>query len=112
MKSIKNLERLQQIHQLIAIERTGSPLELANKLRVSERLVYNLIEQLKDFSAAIRYDRGRKTYYYGEDFRLEVNISVSVISNNEVTQIFGGSYFIKSNTRLLTTNSTIASTLT
>ncbi|NNK18879.1 MAG: HTH domain-containing protein [Maribacter sp.] len=102
MKTIKNLERLQQIHQLIEIERTGSPTELANKLRISQRLVYNLIEQLKDFKAAIRYDRGRKTYYYYEDFRLEVNISVSVMSNNEVTQIFGGSYFIKSNTRFLT----------
>jgi predicted DNA-binding transcriptional regulator YafY len=95
MKTIKNLERLQQIHQLIAIERTGSPSELASRLHVSERLVYNLIEQLKDFQAAICYDRGRKTYYYRDDFKLEVNISVSVISNNEVTHIFGGSYFIQ-----------------
>ncbi len=112
MKTIKNLERLQQIHQLIKIERTGSPSELARKLHVSERLVYNLIEQLKDYRASICYDRGRKTYYYYEDFRLEVNISVSVMSNNEITQIFGGSYFIKNKASFMTCNNSLVSTLT
>lgn len=109
MKTIKNLERLQQIHQLIDIERTGSPSELAGKLNVSERLIYNLIEQLKDFKAAICYDRGRKTYYYSDDFRLEVNISVSVMSNNEVTEIFGGSYFIKNKGTFMTCNNSLIS---
>lgn len=109
MKTIKNLERLQQIHQLIDIERTGSPSELAGKLNVSERLIYNLIEQLKDFKAAICYDRGRKTYYYSDDFRLEVNISVSVMSNNEVTEIFGGSYFIKNKGTFMTCNNSLTS---
>jgi hypothetical protein len=95
MKTIKNLERLQFIHSLIEVERTGTPLELARRMRISERLVYHLIEQLKDFKAAICYDRGRKTYYYNDDFQLQVSISVSVMSNNEVTEIFGGSYFKK-----------------
>ena len=30
-------------------------------------------------------------------FELNVSISVNVWTNNEVTQIFGGSYFLKSN---------------
>ena len=95
MKTIKNLERLQQLHLLIENERTGTPGELASRMHVSERLVYNLIEQLKDFNAAICYDRSRRTYYYCDDFQLQVSISVSVMSNNEVTSIFGGSYFLK-----------------
>lgn len=111
MKTIKNLERLQQVHQLIEIERTGTPTELARKLYVSERLVYNLLEQLKDFRASICYDRGRKTYYYCEEFRLEVSISVSVMSNNEVTQIFGGSYFIKNKDSFIAYNNPLTSTL-
>ena len=94
MKTIKNLERLQQLHLLIENERTGTPFELANRMYISERLVYNLIEQLKDFKAEICYDRSRKTYYYTDDFKLEVKISVSIMSKNEVTQIFGGSYFM------------------
>ena len=95
MKTIKNLERLQQIHSLIEKECTGSPAQMASRLHISERLVYNLIEQLKDFKARICYDRSRKTYYYSDDFQLQVSISVSVMSNNEITEIFGGSYFVE-----------------
>ncbi len=92
MKTIKSLERLQQLHSLIVKERTGSPKDLARRMNISERLVYLLIEYLKDYNADIRYDRSRQTYYYSEDFELDIQISVSVISNNERTEIFGGSY--------------------
>ena len=89
MNSIKNLERLQKLHLLIEQEATGSPKELATRMHVSERLVYNLIEHLRDYEAKISFDRKRKTYFYSESFHLEVNISVSVISNNQLTRILG-----------------------
>lgn len=95
MKSIKNLERLQQLHELIDSKNTGSPGELAEKMNISKRLVFNLLDQLKDFEASICYSRKNRTYYYCEDFELHVNISVSVISNNELTEIFAGSYFVQ-----------------
>ena len=90
MNSIKNLERLQQLHSLIEDECTGSPGELARRLHISERLVYHLIEQLKDFKALIRYDRSRKTYFYQEYFRFQVNISVQIMNEDEMTELFGG----------------------
>ena len=93
MKTIKSLERLQQLHTLILKERTGSPKALARRMNVSERLVYLLLEYLKDYNASIQYDRSRQTYYYSDDFELDIQISVAVISNNERTEIFGGSYF-------------------
>jgi len=91
--SIKILERLQQLHELIKNEQTGSPRELACRMHISERSVYGLIENLKDFQAYICYDRRRKTYYYREEFKFKVNISVSIMSNNEAIEVFGGSYF-------------------
>lgn len=96
MKNLKTLERLQQLHNLIATENTGTPKELANLMHISKRSIHLLIEQLKDYDASICYSRSRKTYYYCEDFELQVSISVSVLTNNEVTQIFGGSYFLQS----------------
>ncbi|WP_299119109.1 DNA-binding protein [uncultured Tenacibaculum sp.] len=93
MKNLKTLERLQQLHGLITNENTGTPKELANLLQISQRSVHLLIEQLKDYNANICYSRSRKTYHYCEDFDLQVSISVNVLTNNEVTQIFGGSYF-------------------
>lgn len=100
MKTLKNLERLQQIHELIEAENTGTPGEIANKMEISERLVYNLIEQLKDFEAEICYSRKSKTYYYCEDFQLKVTFSVTVMAKNQLTEIFGGSYFLQENNSL------------
>jgi hypothetical protein len=62
-------------------------------MQISERSVHLLLEQLKDYNAMIVYSRSRKTYYYREYFELQVSISVSVLTDNEVTKIFGGSYF-------------------
>ena len=90
MSTIKTLERLRQLHLLIDQETTGAPFELAQRMHISERLVYHLIEQLRDYNAPIKYDRSRKTYYYYDDFEFQVNISVSIVSHNEATKIFGG----------------------
>ena len=95
MNTIKTLERLQRIHTLIQQECTGSPCELASKMNLSERSIYYLMDYLRDFEADIAYDRGRKTYYYQSNFQLELTICLSVQTNNETTEILGGSYFSK-----------------
>lgn len=92
MNSIKNLERLQRLHLLIEQEVTGSPKELASRMHVSERLVYNLIEQFKEYDAGICYDRRRRTYYYCEDFQFKVSISVSIVNKNHKIEVFEGGY--------------------
>lgn len=92
MNSIKNLERLQRLHLLIEQEATGTPKELAGLMHVSERLVYNLIEQFKDYDASICYDRSRRTYYYCDDFQFKVNISVSIVNNDKKREVFTSGY--------------------
>ena len=62
MKNLKTLERLQQLHNLIAVEKTGTPKELAALMQISERSIHLLIEQLKDYDANICYSRSRKNY--------------------------------------------------
>lgn len=98
MKTIKHVERLQRLHNLIQMECTGSPSQIADRLRISERTVYYLIEQLRDYEARIGYDRGRKTYFYKDDFVLEVNFSICIGNPDQVTEILEGSYF-KTNSR-------------
>jgi predicted transcriptional regulator len=100
MKNLKTLERLQQLHQRILQENTGTPKELASYMNISERSLYKLIDELKDLKASICYNRVRNTYYYCDDFELRVTISVTALSNNEVIQVFGGSYFLNKNTTL------------
>ena len=88
MISIKNLERLQKLHRLIVNETTGTPKELATRLRVSERLIFCLLDELKDYEANIAYDRKRKTYFYSDDFELDINISVCTIRAGVITSSF------------------------
>ncbi len=112
MKTIKNLERLQQLHLLIAEERTGSPRELSRRIGISERLVFSLIDQLKSLSALVGYDRSRKTYYYREPFQLRISISVSIVNKEQTTELFDGSYFekqLKGSSDLKTGNQLLAS---
>ncbi len=104
MSTIKILERLQRLHFLIEQECTGSPSELSRKLGISERSIYNLIGQLKDFNAEVAYDRSRKTYYYRNDFQLQIRLSFSVISNNELTEVLAGSYLLKNRIRATANN--------
>ncbi len=92
MNTIKTLERLQRIHSLIQKECTGSPYELAGKMNISERSIYNLIDYLRDFNACVGYDRARKTYYYKNNFSLSLQISLSIGTDDEITEVLGGSY--------------------
>jgi len=61
------LNRLHQLDRLIAIANTGTPNELARKIKVSERCVRQYIAVLKKLGAPIAYSRKRKTYYYKKE---------------------------------------------
>ena len=97
MKNLKTLERLQHLHLRIKNENTGSPKDLAALMQISQRSVHLLMDKLKDYSAEICYSRNKKTYYYANDFDLQVAISVTILNGDEITEVFGGSYFLKQN---------------
>jgi predicted DNA-binding transcriptional regulator YafY len=56
--------RLERIDHLIRSKATGTPVELASRLGLSERCIYNYISLLKDMGAPIKFCRLRNTYYY------------------------------------------------
>lgn len=59
-------ERLQTIDYLIRIKGTGKPAQLAKRLRISERTLYEFLKMMKDLGAPIEYDRYKESYYYTE----------------------------------------------
>ncbi|MEO1485172.1 MAG: DNA-binding protein [Bacteroidota bacterium] len=73
---------------MIVNETTGTPKELARRLQVSERMIFCLLDELKDYEANIAYDRKRKTYFYSDDFELDIHISVSTIRAGVITSSF------------------------
>jgi predicted DNA-binding transcriptional regulator YafY len=61
------LERLERIDRLIRIKGTGGPAELAARLKMSERNIYQYLNLMRDLGAPIKFDPYRETYYYSEE---------------------------------------------
>jgi transcriptional antiterminator len=56
---------IKRLHEFVITERTGTPKELASKLGVSERSVYNYISYMKnEMNAPITYDNQKGNYCY------------------------------------------------
>ena len=58
------LNRLESLDYLIRSKATGTPDELAQRLEISERTLYEFLNEMRDLGACIRYSRSRRTYYY------------------------------------------------
>ena len=70
MNPFERIARLVEIHQLIKQEKTGSPIEFAEKLHISRSQLYNIKEELEDYGAVVKYSRRKETFYYVNNFEL------------------------------------------
>lgn len=60
-----------RIHELITARQTGTPKELAEKLELSERTVYNYIAYMREeLKAPIVYNTALANYCYEEECQL------------------------------------------
>ncbi|MBN2237039.1 MAG: HTH domain-containing protein, partial [Bacteroidales bacterium] len=64
MNIINAKEALERIDQLIRHNATGSPKELASRLRITERTVYRIIRQLKEIGFPIYFNKAIRSYCY------------------------------------------------
>lgn len=60
-------QRLSRIDYLIRIKGTGKPAQLAAKMGISERSIYEYLNLMKDLGAPIKFCHFRETYYYDEE---------------------------------------------
>ncbi len=91
MKTLKQLERLKKMHQLIKNTNTGTPKEFAFRLDISESQLYNILEDLKIKGFPITYSRSLKSYVYNDYCELEVLFSVKLLTQHDKINIAGGS---------------------
>ena len=67
----KYVDRALQADQLIKMKATGTPKQFADKLGISERLLYDFLDELKyDFDCPIAYCNRRRSYYYTCDGKM------------------------------------------
>jgi predicted DNA-binding transcriptional regulator YafY len=73
MNSLERIDRLYDIHRRIKQEETGEPNAFAEQMHLSRSHLYNLIAELKDYGAEIKYSRKRQTFYYAGDFTITIH---------------------------------------
>ena len=90
MNFIIQIERIKKMHALIQSEKTGNPVEFAQQMNLSRSHLYNLIEQIKEMDAHIKYCKKKECFYYEKPFDLIFTYSLKTIANEETKEIFGG----------------------
>lgn len=78
MTFLEKISTIDRLDQLIRMKATGAPDELANKLGVSRRTVFDIINTMKKMDAPIGFCKHRKTYYY----QYECKLFIGFIENN------------------------------
>jgi hypothetical protein len=64
---------LKRIDELVSKKSTGPPAELARKLGLSERSIYEYIRLMKELDAPILYSRARKSYFYKNEGQFTIS---------------------------------------
>lgn len=66
------LHKLRRLDELIRTKGTGAPKQLARRLGISERSLFEYISLMKELGAPIRYSRSTQSYWYEGDGRFFV----------------------------------------
>jgi len=77
MNLLEKIRLIERVHGLITREGTGSPAMLANRLNISERNIYNLINVMKEMGAPIYFCKSRNSYCYEEEVRFSFGFKVN-----------------------------------
>lgn len=84
------LNRIRRLDNLIRQKRTGAPKELAEKLGISERWLYTLLDELKtELNCPIRYDRRRRSYVYKKPGKVVIGFT-NEMQKWEMKKVSGG----------------------
>lgn len=57
-------DRIIYLRKLIEQESTGTPDELASRLGISRRMVFEYLNELKGQGARLAFNKKKKSYYY------------------------------------------------
>lgn len=96
MSLVRHIERAQRMHRFIKFKRTGTPEEFASKMGVSQSMLYNIINEMKQLGAPIGYCRFRQTYLYIKEVELKAGFfpPFSLDTRRELREIQGGARVI------------------
>ena len=84
MKLLEKIRQIERIDALIRRKATGSPKQLASRLEISERTVYDCLELMKSMDAPIYYCRNKCSYCYQEPVHFLFGFKEQKLSQNSI----------------------------
>jgi hypothetical protein len=66
---VKQAQRINRLHNLVRLKATGSPKDCAEKLKISVRQFYRLIDLMKELGAPIYFDLYANSYTYEHEVK-------------------------------------------
>ncbi len=103
----EEINRIQQIDKLIRLNNTGNAEEFSEKLNISRRHVYNIIENRKDMGLDIEYNRHLSSFVYTKPYKININFEIVELQENEAMEINAGKIVVKNNIWYNNTTKTI-----
>lgn len=91
----KQLNRLQQIDQLIRQQRTGNAEEFAGKLGVSRRQIYYWLEELREMGLEIEYSRELQSYVYAKTYKIDITFRIHEMKEMDLSDLYAGGIRIR-----------------
>ena len=89
----KQIALIERIDQLVRMEATGSYVELANRLHISQAKLYRIIDIMKELNAPIVYNFTRKSFIYEEEVGFKFGFYHSNLNTDDIRAINGGMLF-------------------
>ncbi|WP_024773073.1 hypothetical protein [Aquimarina macrocephali] len=81
---LKQIELIERIDQLIRLNATGSPMELAAKLGISKTKLYRTLCVMKELNAPVEFDTSSQQYYYAESVKFTCGFHSNKRSVNQL----------------------------
>ncbi len=90
MSFLKKVERIERMHSLIKYKRTGTPEQFAQKMGLSQSMIYLIIGELKKMGAPIVYSKYRESYQYEYPVHFKFGFSNPDLDEQQLRQVSGG----------------------
>lgn len=97
MKLFEYIDRLSLMHKLIEEKCTSTLDYFAERLSISKRKLFNIIDELKIMGAPIYYDNQIKSYRYEKEYYLNVEINMKLLNKEELSDLNEGGFLTKCN---------------
>lgn len=88
-----DINLIQRLDSLIRLKATGCPDELGERIGISRRQVYRIIDEMKVMGFPVAYCRSRKTFYYEQEVKF--TFEICVMEEKEVRKTIGGKNYWK-----------------